>query len=336
MPRSWCCVTSSECFAAKSPALGSSGLTGPSLRRSPGSNRGNDGRRSSSRRRRFSIGPPPRPTTLDLPPPSAGPPRAPGRDRRTHLPPGQGESQMGIPAHRRRPGKARRHRVEHERCNRPSPWVTQVARNFTADLEESERRFRFIIRDRDAKFTTSLDAVFAAISVESVRTLVRLPRANAFAERWVRAVRQEFLDHLLVLPAPPRVRTRRIRRPLQPGPSAPGPAARFTIAMPQHLELRRGSSPWRPRGDHPRVRPRCLSQDLLLASGSDATSPPLASPLYIWPRLFPPGTDSFGAGGDVGRLLRHDSPRSIVRRGPRHPVFGPLRLVREVRSSHLI
>ncbi len=77
-------------------------------------------------------------------------------------------------------------------------WVTQVARNFTADLEEAGRRFRFLVRDRDTKFTTSFDAVFASIGLESIRTPVRSPRANAFAERWVRTVREECLDHLLV------------------------------------------------------------------------------------------------------------------------------------------
>lgn len=77
-------------------------------------------------------------------------------------------------------------------------WVTQVARNFAADLEEAGRRFRFLVRDRDTKFTTSFDAVFASIGIKSIRTSVRSPRANAFAERWVRTVREECLDHLLV------------------------------------------------------------------------------------------------------------------------------------------
>ncbi|MDQ2735073.1 MAG: integrase core domain-containing protein [Pseudomonadota bacterium] len=77
-------------------------------------------------------------------------------------------------------------------------WVTQVARNFTSDLEEAGRRFRFLIRDRDTKFTAGFDDVFATIGVEAIRTPVRSPKANAFAERWVRTVRDECLDHLLV------------------------------------------------------------------------------------------------------------------------------------------
>jgi putative transposase len=83
--------------------------------------------------------------------------------------------------------------------NPNGPWVTQVARNFVADLEETGRRFRFLIRDRDTKFTASFDTVFASIGMETIRTPVRAPRANAYAERWVRTVRTECLDWLLVL-----------------------------------------------------------------------------------------------------------------------------------------
>jgi len=77
--------------------------------------------------------------------------------------------------------------------------VTQVARNFTSELEDAGRRFRFLIRDRDTKFTKSFDEVFTSIGVENIRTPVRSPRANAYAERFVRSIRQECLDHLLVV-----------------------------------------------------------------------------------------------------------------------------------------
>jgi putative transposase len=78
-------------------------------------------------------------------------------------------------------------------------WVTQVARNFASDLEDAGRHFRFLIRDRDTKFTTSFDAVLTSIGIETIRTPVASPRANAFAERFVRTVRQDCLDHLLVV-----------------------------------------------------------------------------------------------------------------------------------------
>jgi putative transposase len=84
-------------------------------------------------------------------------------------------------------------------ANPVGEWVTQQARNLTMDLAERSRPARFLLRDRDTKFTSSFDEVFRTEGIRIVRSPVRSPRANAFAERFVGTVRRECLDRILIL-----------------------------------------------------------------------------------------------------------------------------------------
>jgi len=80
-------------------------------------------------------------------------------------------------------------------------WVTQQARNVTGDLGHEGIEVKFLLRDRDTKYVSSFDSVFTGGGAQVLRTPFRTPNANAHAERFVRTVRTECLDHLLIVNA---------------------------------------------------------------------------------------------------------------------------------------
>jgi transposase InsO family protein len=80
-----------------------------------------------------------------------------------------------------------------------APWVTQEARQLTWTRAERPAARRFLIRDRDQKFTATFDDVFRGSGLEIIRTPFRAPQANGVAERFVRTVRSECLDWLVIL-----------------------------------------------------------------------------------------------------------------------------------------
>src|SRR5579864_6384666 len=80
-----------------------------------------------------------------------------------------------------------------------SVWVTQQARLLIWQFPEHDSPKRFVIHDRDSKFTGSFEAVFASEGIETVLTPYHAPNTNAIAERWIRSVRGECLDQLLIV-----------------------------------------------------------------------------------------------------------------------------------------
>jgi putative transposase len=93
---------------------------------------------------------------------------------------------------------SRRIRVLGATAHPTASWVAQAARNLVMDLQDAGCRARYLIRDRDGKFPDLFDAVLADAGIKLVLTGVRMPRMNAFMERWVQTCRRELLDRTLI------------------------------------------------------------------------------------------------------------------------------------------
>jgi len=128
-------------------------------------------------------------------------------------------------------------------ANPTGEWATQQARNIVETFVERPEPIRFLIHDRDSKFTAAFDEVFRSEGIRAIRTPVRAPRANAYIERWIGTVRRECLDRLLivnrrhlerVLPVYIRhYNEHRPHRSLQQRPpsQAPPPGAKTVVAL---------------------------------------------------------------------------------------------------------
>jgi putative transposase len=84
-------------------------------------------------------------------------------------------------------------------ANPDGGWVAQEARNLLLVLGEQGRQLHFVLRDHDAKFSRTFDDIFRSEGAQILLTPVQAPNANAYAERWIRTVRAECLDWLLIV-----------------------------------------------------------------------------------------------------------------------------------------
>jgi transposase InsO family protein len=120
-------------------------------------------------------------------------------------------------------------------------WTARQARNLLMDPGERAGQFKFLIRDRDSKFTAAFDEVFAGNGTRVIKTPVRSPRADAFAERFVGTLRRECLDHMLIPASGTSARS---------WPGTPGTATAIGRTRPYSSSARSGS-PARPSASPP-------------------------------------------------------------------------------------
>lgn len=121
-------------------------------------------------------------------------------------------------------------------ANPGGAWMSQQARNLA--IEERLQHVRFLLHDRDAKFSGPFDQVVRSEGVRVIKTPVRAPKANAAAERWVRTVRNECLDHVLVFG---RGHLERVLRDYVAHYNAERPHRSLNLAPPAGADETRGS-----------------------------------------------------------------------------------------------
>jgi putative transposase len=78
-------------------------------------------------------------------------------------------------------------------------WVTQQARQLVWTFDNNDTPTRFLIRDRDTKYSSTFDAIFQSNKIAVIQTPFQAPNANAFAKRWIRSIREECLDKLIIV-----------------------------------------------------------------------------------------------------------------------------------------
>ena len=154
-------------------------------------------------------------------------------------------------------------------------WVTQQARNLLMQLGEHERRFRLLIHDRDRKFSRGFDEVFRSGGIEVIRTPIQAPNANAFAERWVRTVRSDCLDRILILGRRHLERILRVYsnhyKRASPAPRAPARPAKRHQSRPRRPHFRRV---WRlPARPARRTDPRVPTRSVIAFSAGRGVAP---------------------------------------------------------------
>ncbi|MFI1736007.1 integrase core domain-containing protein [Streptomyces acidicola] len=91
----------------------------------------------------------------------------------------------------------RRIRILGATAHPTAQWIVQLGRNLLMDLEDADSKAKFLIRDRDSKFTAAFDALLADTGPKVVTTGTRIPRMNSLTEQWIQTCRRELLDRTL-------------------------------------------------------------------------------------------------------------------------------------------